>query len=202
MTMKRSDLVLLNRYLDGELPEDERELLKRQMGSNPALASYLEELESLSGKTLDLPRWAAPPVNMTRKPSYVSLLTHRFEVPVAAVAAAALLLLGIFLGRGPFSGVAPVPVPTPEKMVVFRVIHYSPDAKSVSIVGDFNNWRQEIPLHRQENSGYWVNQIQLTPGKYSYSLIVDGNQRVVDPTADYVVDDDFGTKNSVVRVGL
>ncbi len=200
MTVERSDLILVNRYLDDELSEDERELLNRRMQENPVISAYLEDLESLSARSLGLPGWAAPPVEMARKPSPVSLLVHRFEVPVAAVAAAALLLIGIFLGRGPLSGVTPVP--ESENKVVFRVIHYSPDAKSVSIVGDFNNWSQEIPLRRQENSGYWVNQIQLAPGKYSYSLIIDGKQRVLDPTADYFVDDDFGTKNSIVRVGL
>ncbi len=198
--MERTDLVLVNRYLDDELSEEERELLNRRIQENPALLAYVEDLESLSAKSLELPEWAAPPVEMTRKPSPVSLLIHRFEVPVAAVAAAAILLIGIFLGRGPLSGV--MPVPEPEKMVAFRVIHFSPDAKSVAIVGDFNSWSQEIPLRRQDNSGYWVNQILLTPGKYNYSLIIDGERRVADPTADYVVDDDFGTKNSVIRVGL
>ena len=198
--MERSDRQLVNLYLDGELSEEDSRLLTEKLGRDAALAAYLQDLESLATASRNLPGWPAPPVRMTRTSSLASLLQLRFEVPVAAVAAAALLLLGIFLGRGPLSN--PLTAPQAEKLVAYRVIYYSPDAQSVSVVGDFNGWRQEVPLQRQGDSGYWTDFINLSPGKHTYSLIVDGKNRVADPTADFVVDDGFGSKNSVVRIGL
>ncbi len=198
--MERSGYELVNLYIDGELSESEELLFSERLEQDAALGAYLRDMESLAKASGSLQKWPAPPVRMTRRLSIASFLQLKFEIPVAAVAAAALLLLGIFLGRGPLSGTPSAP--TGEKIVAYKVIYYSPDAKSVSVVGDFNGWRGEIPLQRQGDSGYWTDFINLPPGKHTYALIIDGETRVPDPTADFVVDDGFGSKNSVVRIGL
>ena len=83
-----------------------------------------------------------------------------------------------------------------------RLVYYSPQALTVSVVGDFNAWSSEVPLIRKDGGGYWVTDLVLEPGEYQYVFIVDGDQRVVDSTADYTMEDDYGSENSVVRVGI
>jgi 1,4-alpha-glucan branching enzyme len=69
------------------------------------------------------------------------------------------------------------------KPVNFRLL--APDAKSVSIVGDFNHWHPDAnPMERQLD-GYWNVQIPLHHGHHQYQFVVDG-QAVLDPRAQGV----------------
>ena len=61
----------------------------------------------------------------------------------------------------------------------------APEARQVSIVGDFNGWRPEAhPMQRQPDGG-WVLQVPLHHGHHLYQFLVDG-EPVLDPRAQGV----------------
>lgn len=79
---------------------------------------------------------------------------------------------------------------------------YAPDARSVALVGDFNDWdTAATPLRPTGSSGAWVVTVPLLPGRYRYGFVIDGTRWLADPGAPRAPDDDFGTPNSVLTVG-
>ena len=59
---------------------------------------------------------------------------------------------------------------------------HAPQAKQVSLVGDFNNWDSNAtPMVRQPD-GRWMTSLELSHGYHEYVFLVDGN-RVLDPRA-------------------
>jgi len=109
-----------------------------------------------------------------------------------AVAAAIMLLL-VRPGAQAVRGPAPVSV---------RVIFYAPGARTVSLVGTFNQWDSHAaPLARTAAAGVWTTTLALPLGQHQYAFLVDGDQWVTDPGAP-TVDDGFGQRNSVVAVSV
>ncbi|HJR63359.1 MAG TPA: isoamylase early set domain-containing protein [Gemmatimonadaceae bacterium] len=95
---------------------------------------------------------------------------------------------------------ASAPAPDTVKLVQFVLV--APNASSVSVVGDFNDWSLgSTPLHRTSADGVWSVGIPLAEGRYTYTFIVDGTEWVADPAAPPAVDDDFGRPSSVITVG-
>lgn len=75
----------------------------------------------------------------------------------------------------------------------------APDAKEVSLAGDFNDWDvKSLPLRKDKN-GLWKIKLPLTPGCYQYKYILDG-QWVNDPQCTCCVPNAFGTFNCQIRV--
>jgi hypothetical protein len=122
---------------------------------------------------------------------------------LAAVAAIALLALlgartGMMHGK-PTSDFAAAPTDT---VYVVRFVLMAPDARNVSVVGDFNNWnRTTTALAPSGNDGVWTISVPLPPGRHEYAFIVDGENWTPDPLASVTVHDDFGTASSIVTVG-
>ncbi|HET8771640.1 MAG TPA: isoamylase early set domain-containing protein [Gemmatimonadaceae bacterium] len=74
------------------------------------------------------------------------------------------------------------------------------DARSVSIVGDFNGWKPgATPLTRMEN-GLWTATIPLAAGRHVYAYALDDTLIVADPRAPKSGDADYGSEGSVVMV--
>ncbi|MFH1459842.1 MAG: AAA family ATPase [Candidatus Omnitrophota bacterium] len=85
-----------------------------------------------------------------------------------------------------------------EKETKFFV--YAPEAKSVEIAGDFNNWvAQNQSKLENEEKGVWSRVYKLNPGKYQYKFIVDGKW-IVDPNNPKRVSDPVGNENSLVEI--
>ncbi len=75
-----------------------------------------------------------------------------------------------------------------------------PRAKAVQVAGDFNNWQpSKTPLEKVGESGVWQTSVKLTPGRYRYRLVVDG-QWQQDPYNETTELNPFGGHNSVVEV--
>jgi hypothetical protein len=90
----------------------------------------------------------------------------------------------------------------PVQMVQFVVS--APNASSVNLVGDFNDWNiSATPLVRGSTGapGVWTINVPLTPGRHEYAFLVDGEKWMTDPASPEAVEDDFGKPNSVVTVG-
>lgn len=83
-----------------------------------------------------------------------------------------------------------------------QFVLFAPAAKSVSVVGDFNDWDPTAtPLQASRPGGIWSAAVPLAPGRHRYAFIVDGTRWIADPAAPPARDDDFGSPNSVVTVG-
>jgi hypothetical protein len=86
----------------------------------------------------------------------------------------------------------------PDSRVCLELI--KPDAQKVFVAGSFNGWKPEkTPLVRQGN-GSWVGDLTISPGRYEYLFVADG-QWLPDPKAKESVQNPYGGKNSVLVVG-
>lgn len=85
--------------------------------------------------------------------------------------------------------------------VTFRLPRVAaPDAKSVSIVGDFNNWNTHAnPMKKLKDGDYSI-QLDLEPGReYQFRCLIDELKRENDRNADKYVRSVYGNRdNSVV----
>lgn len=197
--MKKEELELANRYLDGELGPEETDSFEDRLLADTSLKVYVDDLKALDDSAKVLEVLKAPEIHLSRRGRHLYSDT-RFRLKpflAGAAVAAACLLVGI--------GVGVKIIQPPAGSVsteAFRIVYYAPGASSVSVLGDFNGWAGEIPLKQRGKGGYWLAELHVKPGEYRYILMVDGEERPGDPLADYVIDDDFGSKNSVVRIGL
>jgi hypothetical protein len=97
------------------------------------------------------------------------------------------------------------PVPTVAQSVhdtvnVVRFVFVG-EAKSVSLVGDFNAWGgQPVPLTATGPNGTWTASVPLASGRHEYAFIVDGKRWVPDPFAP-TTSDEFNTSSSIITVG-
>lgn len=70
----------------------------------------------------------------------------------------------------------------------------APQAQSVFLSGDFNQWDlSSHPLKRDKN-GMWKISLNLNPGQYEYRFLVDGEWQN-DPSCLDFVENLFGTSN-------
>ena len=82
-----------------------------------------------------------------------------------------------------------------------RFTYYDPQANSVKIGGNFNNWNPgDEFLMQRDDYGTWTKRIALKPGTYQYRFVVDG-EWVEDHNNSKYIDNVFGGKNSVLEVG-
>lgn len=74
------------------------------------------------------------------------------------------------------------------------------EARSVSLVGDFNGWKDGTHELVRLPNGMWTTTVPLPPGRHVYSFMVDGTFLVADPRAPKAGDADYGHEGSVVMV--
>ncbi len=74
----------------------------------------------------------------------------------------------------------------------------APNARSVTIVGDFNNWHHtSSPLKALKNGNYTIS-LDLERGEHCFRYLIDGKRWENDWCADKYVPNSFGTDDSVV----
>ena len=73
----------------------------------------------------------------------------------------------------------------------------APRARSVELVGDFNQWRP-APMQRSVD-GWWRAQVQLGHGHHQYRFLVDGQPRL-DPHAAGLARDEHDEHVSLIAV--
>jgi predicted carbohydrate-binding protein with CBM48 len=138
---------------------------------------------------------------------------RRVAVPPLATVALAAGLVGIGVitglaidrdGRGPteqpraVAAGSQLPDSISPRVVKFVLI--APQARRVSVVGDFNGWDGAASPAVREPDGTWTTFVSLRPGRHVYSFVVDGTHFVTDPAAPIAPDDGYGQENSVVVV--
>jgi hypothetical protein len=158
----------------------------------------------------EIERLPAPRGQATR--TSLPWLARRWTVRVspigglaAAAALAAVATSAILLSRGREEPATPVAQTAAETTTarpeVTQFVLVAPGAKSVTLVGDFNDWStSSTRLVRQAGDGVWWVNIALPPGRYRYAFIVDGDNWRSDPNAP-AAEDEFGRANSVITIG-
>jgi 1,4-alpha-glucan branching enzyme len=76
----------------------------------------------------------------------------------------------------------------------------APQATSVFIAGDFNQWNLSTHPLTRDKKGVWKISLAVGPGRYEYRFLVDG-QWQNDPNCPSLVENPFGTSNCLRMVG-
>jgi len=86
--------------------------------------------------------------------------------------------------------------------VVVRLELSAPDAGSISLVGDFNDWEpNRLMLKDPDQDGVWEIRLRLPKGdSYTYNFIIDEETWVTDPNALIHVKDGFGGESSILSL--
>jgi 1,4-alpha-glucan branching enzyme len=115
----------------------------------------------------------------------------------ASIAAVAILgTLQLAPGRGSQTTVAR----SVHDTVTFVRFVFVGQARSVTLVGDFNGWGGETTPLTRSTSGAWTVSVPMPNGRHEYAFIVDGTRWTPDPLAQ-TSSDDFDTKSSIISVG-
>ncbi|HEY8484832.1 MAG TPA: isoamylase early set domain-containing protein [Longimicrobiales bacterium] len=209
----------LHRYLDGELP---REAL------GPEAAAEADVWDALLGEMAQFraeraPAWleqrimnalpAAEPRPFWRR--VLAWLLEPRSVRVRPISVALAGALGAVVLAAPYldraepaapeavagAAAGPGEADASRSVVYVQFVLTAPNARSVSLVGDFNGWEPEgYPLHDLDGDGVWTGLVALPPGMHKYMFVVDGNRWVTDPRAERYVDDGFGMRNALISV--
>ena len=85
---------------------------------------------------------------------------------------------------------------------ILRAINFicnAPQAVSVSLVGDFNQWNPASNPMKQMPDKAWMITVELKHGHHRYAFLVDG-AIVLDPRAQGITRNDKGERVSLVPV--
>jgi hypothetical protein len=128
--------------------------------------------------------WIGAAANVTRRPAYAAAL---------AAGVVAVVTVGMLRSRPQVvADSGPIPV---------QFVLVAPDARSVAVVGDFNNWGLgDTALAAVNHNGVWSVSAPVPAGVHRYAFLVNGKQWVADPTAPRSAGDDFGQPSSALVV--
>jgi hypothetical protein len=127
--------------------------------------------------------WFGAAASFARRPAYAAALA----AGVVAVAAVSMLRT-----KPAVAGNGPIDV---------QFVLVAPNAHSVSVVGDFNNWGlNDTALVAENHNGVWSVSAPVKAGVHRYAFLVNGKQYVADPTAPRSSGDDFGMPSSALVV--
>lgn len=210
----------LQKYLDGELSWD---------ALGPELRAEADAWDRLTDAALDVRDERAPADLVARVLACLPAAPHRSRWrlalewalqprelrvrPVYGLLAAAALAGVLLLGeRGTTPGLPAAPAvqngaPTvaaaaaTEPIVYVRFSFRAPDASSVTLAGDFNEWQAAgLPLSDGDGDGVWSGTFALQPGVHKYMFVVDGEHWETDPGAERYMDDGFGMRNALIAI--
>ncbi|MFQ5550077.1 MAG: isoamylase early set domain-containing protein [Gemmatimonadales bacterium] len=85
-----------------------------------------------------------------------------------------------------------------QRLTSFRFV--APGASEVFLAGDFNDWNHAATPMRLLGADTWAADVELPPGRYEYTFVIDGVTWVTDPGAPPAANSDFGIPSSVVMV--
>jgi hypothetical protein len=126
--------------------------------------------------------WQPQEVSFAFRPAWAALLVLAAGLAVTVPAA---------LRQAGGNGVVAT-APAPPVFVQFRLD--AAGAGEVRLAGSFTGWEPAYDLVETQ-AGVWTVVVALEPGVHDYAFLVDGEEWVVDPTAQ-AVDDGFGGTNS------
>ena len=75
----------------------------------------------------------------------------------------------------------------------------APEAKHVSVVGDFNGWNPNLHPMKRQPDGAWLLQVPLHHGHHHYLFHIDGVGKL-DPRAQGIARNEKGERISMIAV--
>jgi len=75
----------------------------------------------------------------------------------------------------------------------------APNAKTVLLMGDFNQWNEKKHPMKKGPDGIWEKIIVLQPGRYEYRFLVDGRWEN-DPGNTQICTNSFGSSNNILEI--
>lgn len=193
--------LMLQDYLDGYLLSSQREVLEAHVQRCERCRELIGGLHRMDDRMESLCEVEAPARLATAILAALPADLHRPSPVRRALtwgAAPALVLLALAVG-GLLQGRWSLRGAVAEREV--EVALSAPQASTVAVVGDFNNWNpQRTRLVRASHEGLWLARLSLPPGVYQYSFVIDGTTWVRDPQSKTVLADGFGGENSVIIV--
>jgi hypothetical protein len=132
---------------------------------------------------------------LAREPKRASVAEQKVLRVALAAAAALLVALTAGLITWRFLGAE-------ARLVEVHLVLQAPQARSVSVVGDWNAWDPSRDRLRDPNGdGTWEIRLRLRKGEeLRYQFLIDGERWVPDPQAPLQVDDGFGGTSSVLQI--
>jgi anti-sigma factor RsiW len=212
--------MLAQRFVDQDLSAAERDSFADRIGRDAAMRRRVMALQQVTaaGSRLAKPavsaafvagvleRTSAMAANQPARASRFAWLRTPHTMQWNLAQAAAMLVLAVAAGFGVSraidsrgSGATGTPAAAAAPVLV-RLVVLQPEARSVHAVGDFNGWDPARTSLQQVSSGVWSVTLPLTPGRYEYMFVVDGQRWVGDPAAVEQADDGFGSRNAVLEV--
>ncbi len=194
---------IIDFYIDGEITQEEKDQLEEHLKTCISCSRYYEDILKLHN-ILENKEYLEPREGFTQK--VISNLPQRrrffswFPKPVLVGALSLAIILLLAFVKFPIFDFNKKELVEKVK-VQFMLNLQNAEAKTVSIVGDFNDWQVgKDLLSDPDGDGIWVGEITLKPGKYQYVFVIDGKKWVPDPRAKEVSKDGFGGVNSVIEV--
>jgi len=86
-----------------------------------------------------------------------------------------------------------------KSMRAVNFICHATQAKTVSLVGDFNGWNPAVNRMKQMPDRSWLITVELKHGHHRYAFLVDG-VFTLDPQAQGIARNDKGERVSLVPV--
>lgn len=181
---------LASMYIDNEMNLTEKKCFIDKIRSDASF--YTQTLELLDQEKLvrELPAMPPAPFEKSWRPPFRAVIARMFKPLVFATAGfgAALLIFSSAL------------LHPPATVHDNRFVLYEPAARNVELAGSFTGW-QRVAMQPVGNSGYWELRLRVPSGEHRFAYILDGDRRVADPTLPASEKDDFGGKNSILKVG-
>ena len=90
----------------------------------------------------------------------------------------------------------------PEAQQPLRQVDFfcrAPEAKSVCLIGDFNEWQPLAHPMTRMPDGCWMIRLELPHGHHEYQFLVDG-KATLDPNALGTVHDERGETVSLIAI--
>ena len=131
--------------------------------------------------------WLGAAASISRRPAWA-----------AALAAGVVAVVSLTLVH---PGTRTTTVNTAGRAIPVQFVLVAPEARSVAVVGDFNNWGlNDTALVAENHNGVWSVSASVHTGVHRYAFLVNGKEWVADPTAPRAADDDFGQPSSALVV--
>ncbi len=194
---------IIDFYIDGDITQKEKEELEEHLKTCISCNRYYEDMLRIHGM-LSSEEYLEPREGFTQRvisslPKKRKLFSWMPRPALVGLLSIGIILVFAFL-RFPALDIHRKDLRDMIK-VQFMIKVQDAQAKTVSIVGDFNDWQVgKDLLSDPDGDGIWTGVLTLKPGKYQYVFVIDGKKWVPDPRAKEISKDGFGGVNSVIEV--